>query len=119
MRTRFRDLHEAAVQAPDIGQTTEILAVADGLVARLAEFRGHMLDGGGQMDYTFGDVAAYENGLLVHQEYHDPDPVVVLARFHELAPSARPHRGARAGGRTCMPSTPVDGIGCARSTPTT
>ena len=74
-----------------------------------------MRDGGGLMDYTFGDVAAYEDGLLVHEEYLDPDPVAVLARFHELA------RGARDGSlaeraladvpaRLPRPST---GLGCA------
>ena len=70
---------------PDFARTTEILAVADGAVASISCFRGHAIDGGGEVEFLVGAIGRLTDGVVVRDEFFDPgDADAMLARFEEL-----------------------------------
>ncbi|MFZ0042433.1 MAG: nuclear transport factor 2 family protein [Solirubrobacteraceae bacterium] len=76
----------------------EVLACDDRVIAMRQCFRGHALDGGGELELHLGRVAVVEQGRLVSvDQYEAGDDEAMLARFAELSRGGPPAAlGARA-----------------------
>ena len=63
----------------------EVLACDDRVIALRGSFRGHALDGGGEVEVPMGSVVVLEDGQLKRIEQHEPDDREgMLARYREL-----------------------------------
>ena len=58
---------------PDMRETIEILAVAEGIDAQVNVFRGHTTAGGGESVITIGVVSVHADGRIVRDEFFDCD----------------------------------------------
>ncbi len=66
-------------------EVDEVLVCDDCVIALRGSFRGHALDGGGEVEVPMGSVVVLEDGLLKRIEQHEPeDSEGMLARYREL-----------------------------------
>ncbi len=86
-REQFKAMLDSGpAAAPDVRmEILEVLACDEDVIALRVQYRGHVVDGGGEMTYPVGNVTRVRDGHASALDLYDPDDrKSMLARFQEL-----------------------------------